>query len=59
VDDKLTALTDLEADMADDIVAITTQYDDKAALIEEVEIPLEKVDVKVTDLRLVWVPTAP
>jgi len=59
VEDKLTALTDLESDMADDVVAITTQFDDKAALIEEVEIPLEKVDVKVTDLRLVWVPTAP
>jgi hypothetical protein len=59
VDDKLTALTDLESDLADDVVAITTQFDDKAALIEEVEIPLEKVDVKVADLRLVWVPTRP
>jgi hypothetical protein len=59
VETKLSALTDLEADMADDVVAITTQFDDKAALIEEVEIPLEKVDVKVTDLKLVWVPTAP
>ena len=58
VDDKLASLTDLEADLADDVNAITTQFDDKAALIEEVEIPLEKVDVKVTDLRLVWVPTA-
>ena len=58
IDDKLAALTDLEADLADDVNAITSQFDDKAALIEEVEIPLEKVDVKVTDLRLVWVPTA-
>jgi hypothetical protein len=57
VDAKLRALTDLEGDLADEVVAISTQFDDKAARIEEIEIPLEKVDVKVTDLRLVWVPT--
>jgi len=57
VEDKLTALAELESDLADDVVAITTQFDDKAADIEEVEIPLEKVDVKVTEIRLVWVPT--
>ncbi len=56
VEDKVQVLTDLEADMADEVLRIEGQFDDRAALIEEVEIPLEKVDVKVTELRLVWVP---
>jgi hypothetical protein len=53
---KQTALDDLEEDLASDVNAITAEWDDKAARIEEVEIPLEKVDVKVTELKLVWVP---
>lgn len=56
VDAKLAALADLEADLADDVLAITNEFDDKAALIEQLEIPLEKVDVRVTEIRLVWVP---
>ncbi|MDP3983429.1 MAG: DUF87 domain-containing protein [Acidimicrobiia bacterium] len=59
VDGKLQTLADLEADLADDVLAITAEFDDKAALIEEVEIPLEKVDVKIADLKLVWVPVSP
>jgi hypothetical protein len=57
VDAKLAALADLEADLADDVLAITNEFDDKAAFIEQLEIPLEKVDVRVTEVRLVWVPT--
>ncbi|HKX75033.1 MAG TPA: DUF87 domain-containing protein [Acidimicrobiia bacterium] len=56
VDGKLQALADLEADLADEVLAIESEFDDKAAYIEEVEIPLEKVDVKVAELRLIWVP---
>ncbi len=56
IDDKLAALADLEADLADDILTIESKFDDKAALIEDLEIPLERVDVKVTEVRLVWVP---
>jgi hypothetical protein len=56
ISDKEADLSDLEADLADDVNALTTGWDDKAAHIERVEIPLEKVDVKVADLRLVWVP---
>ena len=55
---KIEALNDLEADLAHDILEIDAEFDDKAASIDEVEIPLEKVDVKVTDLKLVWVPVA-
>ena len=56
-DSKLAALADLEADLAEEVVNITAEWDHKAALIEAVEIPLERVDTRVVDLKLVWVPT--
>ena len=55
--DKQADLEALEGDLAAEIDAIRTEWDDKAALIEELEIPAEKVDVQVTELKLVWVPT--
>lgn len=55
--DKQADLEALEDDLAAEIDAIRTEWDDKAALIEELEIPAEKVDVQVTELKLVWVPT--
>jgi hypothetical protein len=55
--DKMADLEELEAELANDVVAITSKWDDIAALIEQVEIPLEKVDVKVSELKLVWVPS--
>lgn len=58
VSDKEEALTELEGDLADDVNAITVEWDDKAARIEEIQIPLEKTDVKVVELKLVWVPTS-
>lgn len=56
VSDKMADLDSVEQDLAEDIDAIRIEMDDKAAMIEEVSIPLEKVDVKVTELKLVWVP---
>lgn len=56
VSDKEAALADLESDLADDVNAITGEFDDRAARIEEIEIPLETSDVKVAELKLVWVP---
>ena len=54
---KQADLEALEDDLAAEIDAIRIEWDDKAALIEELEIPAEKVDVQVTELKLVWVPT--
>ncbi len=54
---KLAALADLEDDLAEEVTSITAEWDDKAALIESIEIPLEKVDTKVVDMKLVWVPS--
>lgn len=49
-------LADLEDELADDLAEITDGWAAKADTIVAVEIPLEKSDVKVADLRLVWVP---
>ena len=56
-DSKLVALVELEADLAEDVNNITAEWDHKAALIEEVEIALERIDTKVVDMKLVWVPS--
>ncbi|MGH8957927.1 MAG: hypothetical protein ACRDVK_04555, partial [Acidimicrobiia bacterium] len=55
--DKQSDLEALEDDLAAEIDAIRAEWDDKAAHIEELEIPLEKVDIQVSELKLVWVPT--
>ena len=53
---RLDDLAVLENELAADIIEITSEWDDRAALIEEIEIPLERVDVQVIDMKLVWVP---
>jgi hypothetical protein len=55
--DKMTDLIDLEGELAAEVNSITALWDDRAAHIEELRIPLEKMDVKVSDLKLVWVPS--
>jgi hypothetical protein len=57
VADKQADLEALEADLAQDIELIRAEWDEKAARIEEAEVALEKVDVRVSELKLVWVPT--
>jgi hypothetical protein len=54
--DKMSDLVELEADLADEIIALSAAWDGKAGLIEELEIPLERTDVKVLELKLIWVP---
>lgn len=44
--------------MADEIAAIVDQTTARAAEIDEVEVSLEKSDVEIRDLKLVWVPVA-
>ena len=58
VTDKVEDLDDLEADLTEDLAEITEKWAEKATTIETLEIGLEKTDVSLTDLRLVWVPTA-
>ena len=57
-EEKAQALADLEADLADDVAAITDEWNAKAVAIEPLEVPLEKTDVRVSELTLIWVPTS-
>jgi len=50
-------LAELEADLAGDVTEIAATWADKAADIENVEIGLEKMDVSVESLVVVWIPT--
>jgi Helicase HerA, central domain len=59
VTDKQTALARLEEDLADELLELAAEWDEKAANIETVEIPLEKTDVLVSDLAVVWLPVTP
>ena len=56
VEDEVQKLADLEADLADEILAIDARWDDAAETIETVSIGLEKSDVQVDELALVWLP---
>ncbi len=60
--DKLTTLqqdeADLEAELAAEITAIDEAWQAKAADVVTVPIPLEKADVAVTNLALVWIAVA-
>jgi hypothetical protein len=58
VDDEQAELVELEDELAEEIVSITDELRAKAGRVEEEEIPLEKTDVRVTDLRLLWIPTS-
>jgi hypothetical protein len=55
--DKLADLADLEDDLSEELLAIIADSDQRAAVIEQIQIALEKIDVKVAELKLVWVPS--
>jgi hypothetical protein len=52
------ALATLEHDLAAELAEIDARADAKAAAVETVEVGLEKSDIRVTALALVWVPVA-
>ena len=54
--DKEIALDELEDDLADDLQEIVSRWNEAAAGIETVEIGLEKTDIRVEEIALVWVP---
>jgi hypothetical protein len=51
-------LAELEDQLADELEAIAQAWDDKAAEIVTIEVPLERTDVRVDELAIVWIPTA-
>ncbi len=52
------AVADLEADLQDELAAIAAEWDEKAAQVEPLPIGLEKADVVLQQVTLVWVPVA-
>jgi hypothetical protein len=49
-------LLDLEEELEEEVAEISTEWDDKATVIDEIEIGLEKNDITVDDVVLVWIP---
>jgi hypothetical protein len=50
-------LEEIEQELADELREIADRWDEKAAAVEVVQVPLEKVDITVDQLAVVWVPT--
>ena len=57
-DEKQDALADLEQEFEADLAEVHAEADSVAAAIDSMTVPLEKTDVKVVDIALVWVPQA-
>ena len=51
-------LTNLEADLAQEVTEIDAQWMSAAAQVTTLNVPLERSDVRVTHLALVWIPVA-
>lgn len=47
----------LKADLEDEVADLEDEFAGKVKSIEEVELPLEKTDIRVAEVKLVWVPT--
>jgi hypothetical protein len=54
--EKAAEVEQLETDLAVDLEAITATWSETVEQIEEIQIGLEKTDVTVDELVLVWVP---
>jgi hypothetical protein len=54
--DEQADLEQLKADLEDAVADLEDEFEAKMK-IEEIEIPLEKTDVRVAELKLVWIPT--
>ncbi len=54
--EKIGELEELEQDLQDAVIEIDDEWSARAEATEEVEIPLEKTDISVDDLMLVWLP---
>jgi hypothetical protein len=55
-DDLAAAIVALEAELVEEVSALDAAWAAKATAVDTVTVPLEKTDVAVSDLRLVWVP---
>ena len=56
--DLVEDLEELENELLDDMAQIQEEWDEKAAEIDEFEVGLEKTDIQIDDVALIWIPTA-
>ncbi len=56
VAEKVDDLDQLELDLQEALIEIDDEWNDKAAAIETVEVPLEKTDITIDDIEFVWLP---
>ena len=56
VDERLAQLEDLENELADKLLMLDEEWDTKSINIEELEVGLEKTDIQLDELSLVWIP---
>ena len=54
--EKIEELDELENDLQDAVIEIDDEWTTKAGAVEPYEVPLEKTDITVEDLMLVWLP---
>jgi len=54
--EKMEDLNELRDEVEDDINEIVFEWQDKAQKIERYEVPLEKADISVDEIALVWIP---
>lgn len=54
--EKMEDLNELREEVEDDINEIVFEWQDKAQNIESYEVPLEKADISVDDIALIWIP---
>ena len=57
VEEKEEELEDLENELADTLLALDEEWHEKARAIETLEIGLEKTDISIDQVALVWIPT--
>ena len=58
VGEKIEELEQLEMDLQDAMIEIDDEWNEKAGDVEEFEVPLEKTDITVSDVMLVWLPVS-
>jgi hypothetical protein len=57
LEDQHEELADLEQDLTDKLAAIQNDWDAKAAQVESLSIQLEKTDISIDEIAVVWIPT--
>ncbi len=58
LEEKQDDIEELENEITDSLYEIQDVWDEKAAAIEDMEVTLEKTDISIDEIALVWIPVA-